>query len=160
MNTQMMGGLLGASSGLRLSGTPMSVYRQAAAEGDTEKMKRALGYTGECAEQAVKSQEKLDKGMQAEAKARREQAKLDREAAIEKRREERRRAEEGDRSPDRPRETDSVQLSQAAKAALEKGGPAEPAEPLDSGPVLYTPAGGITPAPAEPEQTVSFTATA
>lgn len=159
MNTQMMEGLLGTSSGLRLSGTPMSVYRQAAAEGDTEKMQRALGYTGECAEQAVKSQEKLDKGMEAEAKAWREQAKLDREAAIEKRREERRRAEE-DGSPDRPRETDSVQLSQAAKAALEKGGPAEPAEPLDSGPVLYTPAGGITPAPAEPEQTVSFTATA
>lgn len=63
MNIQMMEGLLGASSNIKLSGTPMSVYRQASAEGDTEKMKRALGYTGECAEKAVKYQEKLDKGM-------------------------------------------------------------------------------------------------
>ena len=54
MNIQMMEGLLGASSNLKLSGTPMSVYRQASAEGDTEKMKQALGYTGECTEKAVK----------------------------------------------------------------------------------------------------------
>ena len=67
MNIQMMEGLLGASSNLKLSGTPMSVYRQASAEGDTEKMKQALGYTGECTEKAVKYQEKLDKGMEAEA---------------------------------------------------------------------------------------------
>ena len=63
MNVQMMDGLLGASSNIKLSGTPISVYRQASAEGDTEKMKRALGYTGECAEKAVKYQEKLDEGM-------------------------------------------------------------------------------------------------
>ena len=62
MNTQMMEGLVGASTNIRLSGTPMSVYRQASAEGDTEKMKRALGYSGECAEKAVKYQEELDKG--------------------------------------------------------------------------------------------------
>ena len=89
MNVQMMEGLLGASSNIKLSGTPMSVYRQASAEGDTEKMKRALGYTGECTEKAVKYQEKLDKGMKAEAKAEKEKAKLEQEAAIEKRREER-----------------------------------------------------------------------
>ena len=155
MNIQMMEGLLGASSNLKLSGTPMSVYRQASAEGDTEKMKRALGYTGECAEKAVKYQEKLDKGMKAEAKAEREKAKLEQEAAIEKRREERKRAEEG-RSPDRPRETDLVQLSETAKAALNSK-PAETAEPVDSEPVIYTPAGEISAAPAESEPAVSFT---
>ena len=83
MNVQMMEGLLGASSNIKLSGTPMSVYRQASAEGDTEKMKRALGYTGECTEKAVKYQEKLDKGMKAEAKAEKEKAELEQEAAIE-----------------------------------------------------------------------------
>ena len=77
----------------------MSVYRQASAEGDTEKMKRALGYTGECTEKAVKYQEKLDKGMKAEA-----------------------------------------------------------AEPIDSEPVTYTPAGEIAAVPVETEPTVSFTA--
>ena len=95
MNIQMMEGLLGASSNIKLSGTSMSVYRKAIAEGDTEKMKRAMGYTVECTEKAVKYQEKLNKGMKAEAKAEREQAKLEQEAAIEKRREERKRAEEG-----------------------------------------------------------------
>ena len=157
MNVQMMEGLLGASSNIKLSGTPMSVYRQASAEGDTEKMKRALGYTGECTEKAVKYQEKLDEGMKAEAKAEREQAKLEQEAAIEKLRDERKRAEEGT-EPGRPQETDLVQISEAAKAALENSKPAEAAEPIDSEPVIYTPTGEVSPAPVESEPTVSFTA--
>ena len=157
MNIQMMEGLMGASSNIRLSGTSMSVYRQASAEGDTEKMKRALGYTGECTEKAVKYQEKLDKGMKAEAKAEKEKAKLEQEAAIEKRREERKRAEESTESG-RPQETDLVQISDAAKAALENSKPAEAAEPIDSEPVTYTPAGEIAAAPAETEPSVSFTA--
>lgn len=157
VNIQMMEGLLGASSNIKLSGTPMSVYRQASAEGDTEKMKRALGYTGECAEKAVKSQEKLEKGMKAEAKAEREKAKLEREAAIEKRREERRRAEEGEETS-RPQGTDLVQISEEAKAALKNNRPIETAEPIDSEPVVYTPAGEIAAASAKPESTVSFTA--
>ena len=157
MNIQMMDGLLGASSNIKLSDTPMSVYRQASAEGDTEKMERALGYTGECTEKAVKYQEKLDKGMKAEAKAEKEKAELEREAAIEKRREERKQAEEGTESG-RPQETDLVQLSEAAKAALKNSRPVEAAEPIESEPVIYTPAGEIIAAPAETEPTVSFTA--
>ena len=37
-------------------------------------------------------------------------------------------------------------------------GPAEAAEPVDSEPVTYTPAGEIAAAPVEAEPTVSFTA--
>ncbi len=155
MNIQMMEGLMGASSNIRLSGTSMSVYRQASAEGDTEKMQRALGYTGECTEKAVKYQEKMDKGMEAEAEAARERAKLEQEAAIEKRREERKRTED---EQVRPQETDLVQISEAAKAALKNNKPAETAEPIDSEPVTYTPAGEIAAAPVEAEPTVSFTA--
>ena len=157
MNIQMMDGLLGASSNIKLSDTPMSVYRQASAEGDTEKMKRALGYTGECTEKAVKYQEKLDKGMKVEAKAEKEKAELEQEAAIEKRREERERAEEGTESS-RPQSTDLVQISEAAKAALKNNKPAETAEPIDGEPVTYTPAGEIAATPAETEPAVSFTA--
>ena len=157
MNIQMMDGLLGASSNIKLSGTPMSVYRQASAEGDTEKMKRALGYTGECTEKAVKYQEKLDKGMKAEAKAEREKAKLEQEAAIEKRQEERKRAEEGAELVHSSQGTDLVQISEAAKAAL-KNKPVEAVEPIDSDPVIYTETGEIAAAPAESEPTVSFSA--
>ena len=121
-------------------------------------MKRALGYTGECTEKAVKYQEKLDKGMKAEAKAEKEKAKLEQEAAIEKCREERKRAEEGTESG-RTQETDLVQISEEAKAAaLKNNQPAEAAEPIDSEPVIYTPSGEVSPAPVESEPTVSFTA--
>lgn len=139
-----------------MSGTPMSVYRQASAEGDTEKMGQALGYTSECTENAVKYQEKIDKGVKAEAKAGRERAKLEQEAAIEKRRAERKRAEEG-AEPGRPQVSDLVQISEAAKAALKRK-PVETTEPIDSEPVTYTPAGEAAAAPMESEPTVSFTA--
>ncbi len=102
-------------------------------------------------------QEKLDKGMKAEAKAEKEKAELEQEAAIEKRREERKRAEEGTESG-RPQETDSVQISEAAKAALKNNTPVEAPESIDSEPVTYTPAGEIAAAPVETEPTVSFTA--
>ena len=157
MNVQMMDGLLGASSNIKLAGTPMSVYRQASAEGDTEKMKRALGYTGECTEKAAKYQEKLDEGMKAEAKDEREKAKLEQEAAIEKRREERKRAEEST-EPSRPQETDQVQISEAAKAALKNSQPVEAVPPVSSEPVIYTPAGEVSSVPAETEPSVSFPA--
>lgn len=152
MNVQMMEGLVGASASLKLSGTPMSVYRQASAEGDETKMKRALGYTGECTEKAEKYQEKLDKGIKAEAKAEREKAKLEREAAIEKRREERKKAEEG---ADRPPETDTVRLSPAAQAALEARAAEAVEAEADREPVLYTEAGETAPAPAEAEPVIS-----
>ncbi len=157
MNVQMMDGLLGASSNIRLAGTPMSVYRQASAEGDTEKMKRALGYTSECTEKAAKYQEKLDEGMKAEAKDQREKAKLEQEAAIEKRREEHKRVEESTES-NRPLETDQVQISEAAKAALKDSQPVDAAEPVSSEPVTYTPSGEVSAVPAETEPSVSFSA--
>ena len=78
-------------------------------------------------------------------------------AAIEKRREERKQAEEGTESG-RPQGTDLVQISEAAKAALKNNKPVEAAEPIDSEPVTYTPAGEIAAAPVEAEPTVSFTA--
>ncbi len=154
MNVQMMDGLLGASSNITLAGTPMSVYRQASAEGDTEKMKRALGYTGECTEKAVEYQEKLDEGMKAEAKDEREKAELEQEAAVEKCREEHKRGEENGPA-DRLQGTDLVQISEAAK----DNKPAEPAEPvIDMEPVIYTPAGEASALPVETEANISFTA--
>ena len=67
--------------------------------------------------------------MKAEAKEERKKAEAVQEAALEKRREEQRLAEEG---ADRPQETDRVQISQAAKAALDRN-PVEAAEPTGGG---------------------------
>lgn len=157
MTVQIMDGLLGASSNIKLAGTPMSVYHQASAEGDTEKMKRALCYTGECTEKAAKYQETLDEGMKAEAKDERETAKLEQEAAIEKHREERKRAEEST-EPNRPQDADQVQISEAAKAALKNSQLVEVAELVSSEPVIYTPAGEVPAVPTETEPNVSFSA--
>lgn len=156
MNAQMMDGLLGASANIRLAGTPMSVYHEASAKGDTEKMKRALGYAGECTERAAKYQEKLDEGMKAEAEEEREKARLEQEAAVEKRRDEHKRTEES-AEPDRPQGADRVQLSEAAKAALKNSQPAQ-AGPVVSEPVIYTPAGEASSAPAETGSTISVNA--
>lgn len=155
MNVQMMEGLVGASMSLKMSGVPMSVYRQASAEGDTEKMEQALGYTGECTEKAAKYQEKLSKGMKAEAKAEREKVKLEQEAAIEKRREERKRTADGT-EPTCRQGTDIVQISEAAKAAL-KNRPIETGVSTDSDPAIYTATGEIA-SSVENESTVSFSA--
>ena len=155
MNTRMMEGLMGASSNIQLSGAPMSVYRQASVEGDTEKMKRALSCTSECTKKAAKCQEKLDEGMKTEAKAEREKAKLEREAAIERRLEERGRTEES-AEPSRPQGAVQVQISEAAKAALENRQPVETAEPVSSKPVIYTPAGEISAVLAETGSNASF----
>ncbi len=113
--------------------------------------------TSECTEKASKYQEKLDKGMKAEAKDEREKAKLEQEAAIEKRGEEHKRTEEST-EPNRPQEADQVQISQAAKAALKNSQPLEVAEPVSSEPVIYTPAGEVSSVPAETEPSVSFSA--
>ena len=56
------------------------------------------------------------------------------------------------------REVRVDRLSEAAKAALKNNKPAEAAEPIESDPVTYTPAGEIAAAPVEAEPTVSFTA--
>lgn len=151
MNIHMMEGLVGASASMKLSGTSMSVYRQASAEGDTEKMKRALGYAGECTEKALAYQGELDKGMKAEAKAAREKAKEERESAIENRREERKAAEEA--RAERPREKeDTVQISQEARAEPQQLSATPPA---GFEPVIYA-ASGEAAAPAEEDSTVAF----
>lgn len=152
MNIQMMEGLMGASASARLSDTSMRVYRQASAEGDTETMKRALGYSGECTGQAAQYQEKLEKGIKAEVQAEREQAKLAQSSAAETRRETGRETEAG-QQPARPRETDLVEISEAAQAALERASAGKRPQ-TDSVPAVYTPSGQTAPL-LEPEPTVS-----
>lgn len=155
MNTQIMEGMIGANTSIRLSDIPMRVYRQASAEGDTEKMKQALSYTGDCLDNVSRYQEKLEQGMKAEAKAEREKAKLEQEAAIEKRREERRKTEDGAEADPLP-ETDTVEISEAAKAALENN-PAETGAKINGKPLIYTEA-GKTAAPVKDESVASFSA--
>ena len=155
MNVQMMEGLVGASTNIGLSDVSMGIYQQASAEGNTEKMKRALEYTGKCTEKAAEYQEKLDKGMKTEAEEQQEKAKLERDAAIEKCREDREKL--NDRTePDQPRETDTLQISEESRKNLEAN-PDDTGIPVDMNPVIYTESGQIAASP-ESGSTVSFSA--
>lgn len=93
MNTKTMEGLVGARTNMKLMDTPMRVYKEARLKGDTETMKRAMGYVNECSDQAEEYQAKADKGMEEDARKAQEKAKLQREEAAQKRREEREKLE-------------------------------------------------------------------
>lgn len=146
MDVRMIEGMLGAGRSVRLANTPMSVYRRACAEGDPERMQRALGYAGGCTEEAERSREKLEEGLEAEARAERKKARLEREAALEARR----RAEE----PDRPQARDLVCISPEAKAACREE---RPETGREDPPAVYTASGELD-GSAGARVTVSFTA--
>ena len=67
MNVKTMEGLTGASASIQMVATPMSVAKEAESKGDTEKMKRALGYAAGLTDQAEAYSEKTSEGMKADA---------------------------------------------------------------------------------------------
>lgn len=93
MHTNTMEGLVGASTNRNLVNIPMRVYKEARRRGDTETMKRAMGYADDFSGKAEEYRKKADKGMEEDAKEAREKAESERENAIQRRREERREQE-------------------------------------------------------------------
>ena len=87
MNIKTMEGLAGANTSIQLISTPMSVAKEAERKGDTEKLKRALSYASEMADQAEQYSEKTDEGMKLEAKEAKEQEELRQEELIKARKE-------------------------------------------------------------------------
>ena len=116
MNTKTMEGLIGAGANMKLVDTPMRVYTEARRKGDTATMERAMGYASELGNKADEYRAQAETGTKEEAKEAREKAELEREKAIERRRDERRtleeqletRREEHQNSVDRIRETETV----------------------------------------------------
>ena len=88
MNTKTMEGLVGARTNMELVNTPMRVYKEARRRGDTATMDRAMGYVSDLEDKAQDYKVKADEGMKADAEEAREEAKAEREKAIERRREE------------------------------------------------------------------------
>ncbi|MDE6912621.1 MAG: hypothetical protein K2P35_02870 [Lachnospiraceae bacterium] len=88
MNTKTMEGLVGARTSMKILNTPFRVFKEARRRGDTATMERAMGYVNEYRDKADEYKAKADEGMEEDAKAAREREKLEREKAIQKRREE------------------------------------------------------------------------
>ena len=136
MQAGSMNAMIGAVSNVKLASTPMRVFKEAEARGDTEVMKRAMGYVTECEENAEKNADKLGEETIKEAREVRRQQKFEREQAIEKARQrnkiEREQALNSAEKPTvEPAETtdaaasdrksnDRVEVSDSGKAAIDE----------------------------------------
>lgn len=122
MNTKTMEGLVGARTNMNLLNTPMRVYKEARRKGDTATMERAMGYACECSERAEEYKAKADKGMGEDARDVREKAKLQREEAIRKCKEEREKREESiEENIEESRNADVKETSPTSQEIREEG---------------------------------------
>ena len=116
MHTKTMEGLIGARTNMNLMNTPMRVFKEARRKGDTETMERAMGYVGDFSDKAEEYKAEADKGMEEDAKKKKKKAELQREEAVQKRREEREKLEakiEENRNADT--NADTVEISEEGK---------------------------------------------
>lgn len=148
MNTKTMEGIVGARRNIDLVNTPMRAYNQAERQGNMGAMERAMSYVHDFADKAEDYKTKAYEGMKEETKEAREQAKLDREKAIQKHREEREKFEE---RIEGNKETDVVEVSEEGKVllkdntALDNTDITETKENPVKQPVTYTKTGNINP---------------
>ena len=175
MNTKTMEGLVGARTNIELLNTPFRVFKEARRKGDTETMKRAMGYVNDFSDKAQEYKEEADVGMEEDAKAAREREKLEREKAIEQRRKEREeleaRTEESkdtDNNAEKSanKEADTVEVSKDGKVLLkqtvdaqhtdfEQSTSVNPQNVTGSEPVTYTAVGAVWPPAQTPTISVS-----
>lgn len=160
MNVKTMEGLAGADISARLISTPMNVAKEAENKGDTEKLKRALGYAAGMKDQAEDYGEKTAQGMKQEAIETKKQEELRQEELIKARKEEREEREKRLESGDENRQDssfDSVEISEEGKYQAELAAQASPASgdiPRDSS---YDRSGEATEPAAEPGKNVDVT---
>ncbi len=169
MNTKTMEGLVGARTNMNLLNTPMRVFKEARRKGDTATMERAMGYVGEFSDKAEEYKAEADKGMEEDAREAREKAKLQREEAIRKRREERKKLEEKiEENRDADTNTDTKE-TKACLLEISEEGKVLLKDNMDSGstgsdeikvdavkePVTYTKTGESVPAEQEASISVS-----
>ena len=129
MNIKTMEGIVGARTNMKLLNTPFRVYKEARRKGDTETMERAMGYVNKCSDRADEYKAEADQGMKEDAEAAREREKLEREKAIQKRREER---EELEARVEESKGTDSVEVSEEGKVLLKENPVTDTNDDLDS----------------------------
>lgn len=124
MKAGSMEGLIGASVNLKMTETPMRVYKEAERRGDTAVMERAMGYVTEFQEKAYKYSDKAQEELVKELKEERKEQELKREQAIEKRKEETKEYKEKLQESNKSdiQEADSVEISEEGKMVLKNNG--------------------------------------
>lgn len=124
MHTKTMEGLIGARTNMELMNTPFRVFKEARRKGDTEMMKRAMGYMNECEEDAYEYKEVADEGMKKDVEETRRIAEEQREEMIKNRREEReeqqKKLEEARQEKQDNKPVDTVEISEDGKVLLKE----------------------------------------
>lgn len=139
MNTKTMEGLVGAGTNMKMTETPMRVFKEARRRGDIATMERAMGYVSEFSERSGEYKSEADQGMKEDAEEARKKAELEAEKAIQKRREEREQQKEQleeSKNKDQDHIVDVVEISEDGKGLSQSGG-----DPAHTG---TNPAGTIT----------------
>ncbi len=129
MKAGSMEGLIGADVNLKMSQTPMRVYREAERRGDTEVMKRAMGYVTNFQETAHEYSDRSQEELAGELKEEREEQEARLEQARERKKEAKEYAEktQENNTPIEP-QTDRVEISKEGEVALKNNTGTE--EPL------------------------------
>lgn len=151
-------GLIGANVAIKEIRTPMKVYKEARARGDTAVMKRAMGYIEKCSDDAWEHKAKADEGLKQEAVEAKEKAQLDREELEqrlkENRRETERRIEEARKGENAAEAAVNAAQNTSEEVRTELDNPLEAAESTteaaqaaadSSVPVTYTKNGAVIP---------------
>lgn len=149
-------GLIGANVAMKEIRTPMKVYKEARARGDTAVMKRAMGYVENCSDDAWEHKAKADEGLKQEAVEAKEKAQLEREELEQRLKENRRETEKrieearngenaAEAAANAAHNTSEAELDNPLEAAETTAQAAQaPADP--SVPVTYTKNGAVKPA--------------
>lgn len=119
MKAGSMEGLIGASLNMKLTRTPMRVFKEAERKGDTEVMKRAMGYVTEFQEKAHECSDRAQEELAKELKEERKEEEIRREQAQERKEETKKYVEkiQENNKADTPK-TDSVEISEEGKLVL------------------------------------------
>ena len=150
MKAGSMQGLIGANVNMKLTRTPMRVFKEAELRGDTETMKRAMGYVEDFQEKAHECSDKAQNEIGKELKEERREQDIRREQAIE-RKEDAEEFTEKIRKNNKPDQTDSVEISEEGKIVLKNNSQTEETTPIveNTDVKLYTSEG--KPKTIEPE---------
>lgn len=113
------GSLIGANVAMNEIRTPMKVFKEARARGDTATMKRAMGYVNSLNEDAWEYKKKADEGLKEEAVEAKEKELLEREELANRIRENR---EETEKRPEEAGKNPAVIGADSAADSEEKSG--------------------------------------
>ncbi len=139
MKAGSMEGLIGANVNIRLSNTPMRVYRDAEHRGDTKVMKRAMQYVTDFQEKAQKYSDKAQEELKKELKEERKEQKLKHEQALERKEEVKEYVEKIQENNKLDiSKTDSIEISEEGKIILKNNSQTEESTLENTNIKIYT----------------------